>query len=167
MRWQPRHVWRFLANLCYWGVHFLRWDPAIQRQFLRWKLRCWSRRLGRLLGRAGGTDDELTGSDLVDLSAIPEDQRPTWSAHVRALARYRTRPYGGRVTLFRTRGHPLFCSFDPAYGWRELARGGVIVRRVPGAHESILEEPHVRALALEMKASLAQVRPNGTPQDLS
>ena len=35
-----------------------------------------------------------------------------------------------------------------------LAAGGVTVKIVPGAHESILEEPHVRVVAEELKKSL-------------
>ncbi|MBI2952632.1 hypothetical protein HYY27_11075, partial [bacterium] len=46
----------------------------------------------------------------------------------------------------------LLCSFDEAYGWRELAAGGVTVRVFPGAHEDILDEPHAPSVAEALKA---------------
>jgi thioesterase domain-containing protein len=67
--------------------------------------------------------------------------------HLKAFHGYRPGPYGGRVVLFRTRGHPFFCSFDPLLGWGPLVRGGVEVVAIPGAHEGIFMEPHVRELS--------------------
>ncbi len=74
------------------------------------------------------------------------------------LRDYVPQPYPGRVTLFRTRVHPFFCSYDPAFGWTELARDGVTVKIIPGGHESILEEPNVQVLARELTACLARVQ---------
>jgi len=101
----------------------------------------------------------------VDLAAQPEDRRKLWAAHVRALIPHRTQPCGGRVTLFRTRGHPMLCSFDDAFGWREFAGGGVAVKMIPGAHESALDEPHVRTLAQIMKAHLKELQTAETQKD--
>jgi thioesterase domain-containing protein len=91
----------------------------------------------------------------VDLAAQPEDRRQLWGAHVRALIAHQTKPYAGQITLFRTRGHPLVCSFDDELGWREFAGGGVAVKMIPGAHESALDEPHVRTLAKIVQQHLA------------
>ena len=100
---------------------------------------------------------EVDVEQLVDVSAYPPLQRRLWEVHIRALMDYHPKAYAGRVTLFRSRGHPVLCSFDPQCGWGDLAAGGVTVKIVPGAHESILEEPHVRALADELKKSLREV----------
>ena len=43
---------------------------------------------------------------------------------------------------------------DPTLGWGEIAAGGVEVQRVPGDHYSMLREPHVNALAGELRARL-------------
>jgi len=56
--------------------------------------------------------------------------------------------------LFRSPGHQLLCSFDEQYGWGELAQGGVAVKIISGAHEQILEEPHVQRVACEMSNCL-------------
>jgi thioesterase domain-containing protein len=93
---------------------------------------------------------EMTLTDLNELLTLAdysEKQRELWQTHVRALKRYRPRPFGGHVTLFRTRGHALITSFDEHYGWGELVRGGVTMRIMPGGHGNILDEPHVAAVA--------------------
>jgi thioesterase domain-containing protein len=58
------------------------------------------------------------------------------------------------LVLLRTRGYPLFCSFDRAHGWSRFARGGVEVHIVPGTHETLMVEPHVAPLAQELKRHL-------------
>jgi thioesterase domain-containing protein len=62
------------------------------------------------------------------------------------------------VTLFRSRAHPVLCSFDSHCGWGELAAGGVSVTIVPGSHESILTEPHVHAVATAMNECLDKLQ---------
>jgi len=91
----------------------------------------------------------------------PEDRRKLWEAHVRALIAHRTKPYAGRITLLRTRGHPMVCSFDDELGWREFAGGGVTMITIPGAHESALDEPHVRTLAEIVKRHLDKLQTAG------
>jgi len=94
--------------------------------------------------------------DFVDLTSQPEGRRSLWEAHVHALIRHQPKAYSGHVTLFRTRGHSLLCSFDETFGWRNFAAGGVTVRIVSGAHETIMDEPHVRSLAEELRKCLDQ-----------
>jgi amino acid adenylation domain-containing protein/FkbH-like protein len=67
---------------------------------------------------------------------------------------FRPRTYNARVNLFRTAGHPLWCSFDEDYGWGRLASKGVELVMVPGAHEMILEEPWVGVLGQELSKAL-------------
>ncbi len=47
-----------------------------------------------------------------------------WAKHFQAFRQYYPQPHPGPVTLFRSPAHWLFCSFDPQYGWGELAQGG-------------------------------------------
>ena len=51
--------------------------------------------------------------------------------------------------MLRTELHPFLCSFDATFGWAEFAEG-VTVKVVTGAHESMLNEPHVQAVAAEL-----------------
>ncbi|HEY6168610.1 MAG TPA: alpha/beta fold hydrolase, partial [Verrucomicrobiae bacterium] len=149
--WTPAWMLKFLRNLCYLAGCFVHWSKQQRRDFVRWRARRLGQILRRLLrpGRAGQA--ALDAEELVDLSAQPGAERKLWEAHINALLKYRPQPYAGRVTLLRMGGHQLLCSFDPQYGWGELARGGVTVRVIPGAHENILEEPHVEVVAEELK----------------
>ena len=86
-------------------------------------------------------------------------------ARVRALAEYRWRPYGGRLTLFRAEApspppalEELGESFARAaataeYGWRRWAEE-VTVIPLPGSHDSLLAEPCVRQLATAIEGVL-------------
>jgi thioesterase domain-containing protein len=76
-----------------------------------------------------------------------------WQNHLSLLVQHVSKPSSGRVTLFRTRGHPLVCSFENDFGWRKLA-ASVTVKKIPGSHEGIFMEPHVRGLARELDQSL-------------
>jgi thioesterase domain-containing protein len=144
---------RFARNSWYWLRYFLYWTPERRRSFIRRKLRISYKWLWQYL-KMNGTAD-IAAEDELDLSAYSEDRRRLWNIHVRASMNYRPRSYRSHVTVFRTRFHPFFCSFDPTYGWTEFAPGRVTVRLVPGAHESILDEPHVQTVAAELKACLS------------
>ena len=74
-----------------------------------------------------------------------------------AARRYRPQPYRGDATLFRARDTPAIFVRDPAMGWTGLVRSLAIVE-VSGNHETLLMEPHVRALASALGQSLDAVR---------
>ena len=159
-RFTPSGVFNFLKNLGYWAGHLRRLKPQQRREVVVWKTKVLKKRLWRLCRRS-----PIDVEAIVDLAAQPEDRRQLWAAHVRALIAHRTQPYDGRVTLFRTRGHPMLCSFDEAFEWREFAGGGVTVKMIPGAHESALDEPHVSTLAQIMKAYLNELQTAETQKD--
>jgi hypothetical protein len=69
------------------------------------------------------------------------------------------RPYAGRITLLRTRGQPIFCSFAEDFCWGKLVRGGVTVKRIPGSHENIFMEPNVKFLAEKIEECLVEATP--------
>jgi thioesterase domain-containing protein len=80
---------------------------------------------------------------------LPVKLRHTYiiDTYNRAINNYKVRPYDGRITLLRTSD-----STGPVdMGWADLARGGVDVRSVPGNHYNMVKEPHVAALAEELK----------------
>jgi amino acid adenylation domain-containing protein len=153
MRLNPLSMLRFARNSWYWLRYFLYWTPERRRSFIRRKLRISYKWLWQYL-KMNGTAD-IAAEDELDLSAYSEDRRRLWNVHVRASISYQPRSYPRHVTVFRTRFHPFFCSFDPTYGWTEFAPGRVTVRLVPGAHESILDEPHVETVAAELRNCLS------------
>ncbi|HZR17083.1 MAG TPA: amino acid adenylation domain-containing protein, partial [Verrucomicrobiae bacterium] len=151
--WTPRWWLRFARNLLYWANYFGRWSPTQRREFFRWKLKLLKKRLRRMPA-PNGELSKVEPGDLVDLSSYTEEQKKVWETHIRALMQFRPRPYAGSVHLFRSPGHPLWCSFEEDYGWGEMAKGGVHLRTVSGAHEKILEEPWVKSLADQLARAL-------------
>jgi amino acid adenylation domain-containing protein/FkbH-like protein len=158
--WTPVWCLRFVRNLIYWADHCRRWTATQRNNFIRWKFGRLKNRMTRLLGAtsAGGLPSEI--DNLIDVASLPPDQRQLWEKHLRALMNFHPDPYRGRVHLFRSPGHRLLCSFAHDYGWSEIAKGGVDVTIVPGAHEKILEEPWVDATALELKNALDRTMPS-------
>lgn len=75
--------------------------------------------------------------------------------HRRAAKAYRYPKYSGRVKLFRASdrtGLPesLLRHVDPLLGWGESTERGVDLHVVGGSHVSMLESPHVEAIAAEL-----------------
>jgi amino acid adenylation domain-containing protein len=143
----PLALARFAVNAVRWLNHFRQWTPEQRQQFLQRKLNLVRKALQSNRGR---TLDDIHAEDWIDVSEYPEYQRRLWDIHLRASARYIPRRFDGHITLFRTRIHPVLCSFDPAFDWGEFAGDGCTVKVMKGAHESLLDEPYVRLLAKEL-----------------
>jgi thioesterase domain-containing protein len=92
--------------------------------------------------------------EMGDLYRFSEEHRKVAGAQYRALRQYRPRQYPGRLTLFRARMQPFLSSHDPEKGWGRLAAGGLDVRIIPGNHLGMLQEPHVRVLAAQLRVCL-------------
>jgi amino acid adenylation domain-containing protein/FkbH-like protein len=155
--WTARWFFRLLRNLVYWVTYACSWTPSQRREFVRWKWTLLKRRLHQWRPQPTG-QSTIEAGDVVDLSSFTRDERRVWEAHIRALMKYQPQPFPGRVHLFRTSGHALWCSFDRDYGWGDLARGGVEVTVVPGAHEKILKEPCVAILANNLHEALTRAQ---------
>lgn len=156
--WTPQWWLRFARNLVYWGNYFRHWSSTQRREFFKWKWNLAKKRLKTGWRLASGEASKVDPGDFVDLSSYTEDQKRTWETHIRALVNFYPRPYQGSVHLFRSPGHPLWCSYDENYGWSELARQGVQLVTVPGAHEKILEDPWVKELAQKLSTVLSRAQ---------
>jgi amino acid adenylation domain-containing protein len=73
-------------------------------------------------------------------------------ANLHALASYAPGRYPGHVTLIRAQEAEGDAQADGTRGWGDLAGGGLTVERVPGSHETMLDPPHVDALAAALRA---------------
>ena len=162
--WRPVFLFRFVVNTAYWLQDFLAQPPAERRRFVQRKSRTLWRKFTRWLQRPPARPEpaDIDLDDVIDVALFPEIEIQLWKVHLRALWSYRSGPYPGRVTLFRTRGQPFLCSFDPQFGWGGLAAGGVEVVNVPGAHEKIFMEPHVRTLSAKLRHCLGQAQALGS-----
>ncbi|WP_410586712.1 amino acid adenylation domain-containing protein [Amycolatopsis sp. lyj-23] len=77
-------------------------------------------------------------------------------AHTRAALAYRPEPYAGPALLLRCADPDEPAGSDPAWGWGALVRGGLDVRLVPGNHLTMLDPPHVTALAEYLRTPAAR-----------
>nr|WP_237712361.1 non-ribosomal peptide synthetase [Pedosphaera parvula] len=153
--WRRAKFYRgFLLNLYYGLEDFCRLKPEIRRNLFERKARVIRRRILNLIKpkRMGRSHFDLEG--VINTEQIPENELNLWQIHLRAFQEYVTKPYVGRITLFRTRRQPLLCSFDRSLGWDEFSLGGVDVRIISGSHGSIFTEPNVSQLAGELRSCL-------------
>jgi thioesterase domain-containing protein len=93
--------------------------------------------------------------------ALPEALQIVNAADREASDRYVPGTYDGRVILFRASERRLTLLDDPYLGWRRFCRGDLEVVEVPGNHDSFIEEPQVRTLALELDARLRALQEAG------
>ena len=146
----PAWCGRFARNLVYWSKYFSQWTAPQRREFFRWKRERWMGKLGLRKPSSNPTGSVDVG-DMVDLSSFSAEERQAWEAHVRALLRYEPKPFGGRVHLFRSPGHPMWCSFARDYGWGQLAGEVWKSRLCRALIEKILEEPCAKNVAMELE----------------
>lgn len=83
----------------------------------------------------------------------PESLKHVVAANLRAERTYTPRMYPGAVVLFRG-SEPVVRHTDTRLTWDEVAGDGLEVHGVPGDHNSLREEPHVRVLAAKLTACL-------------
>jgi aspartate racemase len=80
-------------------------------------------------------------------------ERISYSAALKARGIYRPKVYSGKVALFLAETQPPGES-DATLGWGSIARGGLDIYEVPGAHASMIVEPHVEVLAEKLRKCL-------------
>jgi amino acid adenylation domain-containing protein len=95
------------------------------------------------------SSEELMWRALIESAALHELPQ--------AFHSYKVRPYAGRMVMFRPKLH--FRVFEDHLGWGRIATGGVQVHQVPGSHETMVMEPHVRHLAARLKRYLDTKNP--------
>ena len=128
--------------------------PAELRAWAKWRLRVRLKRaLSRLLGGARLPTD---AADILPYGAeLPPHRRELLLANDVAFERYVPQPCGARVTLFATEGwYTGQAAATGRSGWAPLARGGVEIVVVPGAHETMFKQPHVCVLASRLREQI-------------
>ncbi|MCS6857305.1 MAG: SDR family NAD(P)-dependent oxidoreductase, partial [Sandaracinaceae bacterium] len=100
-----------------------------------------------------------------ELSPVEFHNERMEAAFRKALARYVLRPYDGEVVLFRPRPMPHWTFKDgtmidkdrhyilPDNGWTPWVKR-LEIQEVPGDHDSMVLEPHVRVLAKRLKRAI-------------
>lgn len=85
---------------------------------------------------------------------LPAALRNIYEINYQASKEYVMQPYSGSVTLFRASDNSALKDEDELFGWDKFATA-VDLYRVPGDHVSMMNEPHVQALAEQLKRCLA------------
>jgi amino acid adenylation domain-containing protein/FkbH-like protein len=158
--WRPAFHYRFARNLFYWVKDFVTLlEPKEQHRYIIRKARVvWRKFAAKFSRRNSPANVDL--DEVIDVNHFPESELKFWQIHLNALVAHVERPYKGSVTLLRTRGQPILCSFEEDFCWGKLAREGVTVKHIPGSHENIFVEPNVKFLAEQMEQCLAPARPS-------
>ena len=128
---------------------------------------------GRFKSRARVTKG-MKQRQLGNLSAPPIDIRDTlgmWrfpDEHVRILEsqwsairshRHRSSLYPGRVALIKPRALPLLARRQAEdLGWRRFISGDLTIIKVPGSHETMLNEPFTITLSQRLRELLDEVQ---------
>lgn len=88
------------------------------------------------------------------------------SINTHAFLEYEANPYDGRVVMLVTDGtvNRFNCEH---LGWAHIPKDGLEIRRVPGLHDTIMNEPHVKPYAAELKAAIAEALENASSPDVA
>jgi len=106
--------------------------------------------------------------DVLDVAQMSEHHQRVSEALFQSLLAYRPRAYPGRVTLFRTRAQNAFSPHGVDKGWSRLALGGVEIKKIPGNHVNLYEQPHVQVFVEQLRDSLDRIaRESGTSEKQS
>lgn len=101
--------------------------------------------VGQIL-RSNGSERRAKIQEVIDrkMARSQREQKPTADnrfyhnkvSYRRAAYRHRVRDYPGQITLFV---NDLQYRFDRYMGWRGVPKGGLVVHRIPGDHDTVLQ----------------------------
>jgi thioesterase domain-containing protein len=157
-----------------------RWSPDVRDSVLATRLlQQYAHACGRELTLASDalhrcrTEDEALAYLLTQAKAavlVTEDVDLRWvrrflrgfKTRLEVAAKYVPHVYPGSITLFRSAENgdeldgrsEVGAGADPSKGWARLSTEPVEILAVPGHHETLLGEPHVRVLARLLGESL-------------
>ena len=152
---RPRHLLRAVPEWLRGALDLTRaqWIDLIRVKLTQGRARVKERRRS-----APGVP--VVVDDVANLLELSDEHRAVGAAQWKALADYVPKGYPGRVTLFRARMQPLFGFETFDRGWRAVTNGRVEIANIPGNHVGMLEKPHVRTLASELRGRLDGAPPS-------
>jgi amino acid adenylation domain-containing protein len=68
---------------------------------------------------------------------------------------YQPQTYAGKATIFWSEYQDPYINEYPDLGWGNFITGGVDVQRVPGNHNTLIEEPHIQVLIEKLRVCVA------------
>jgi amino acid adenylation domain-containing protein len=101
----------------------------------------------------------LTPAEIAGFAELPRlfgEFAPVAQANARLTRKYVLKPYADRLVFFKSSAGALRDDHpDPIVSWRRLVTD-LAIYPVPGDHNTMLREPHVRVLAESLKHCLAE-----------
>jgi oxalate---CoA ligase len=120
-------------------------------------------KLARVTIEVGRNLRKIAYRDAADAeSSLSRALQAVLEANRQALASYIPRVYPGRITLFACSEAPERFFYDSRWAWSEIAAEGLEVHVVPGNHETVFSEPHVRVVAERLRVCLQKVQESGS-----
>lgn len=156
--WDPRYAAKLLQNVPHWITDDLltNFSAAEFARRVRSKAVAIAHTSTAPFRRNQATRDaQLEG--FIDLTHWSPQERAFMQRLFAILPKYRPKPYDGRVLVYQARTEPLYHLFEIDKIWRRLA-ADVEVVRVTGTHISLIQPPHVNALAADLRARLTRAR---------
>jgi acyl-CoA synthetase (AMP-forming)/AMP-acid ligase II/thioesterase domain-containing protein/acyl carrier protein len=80
--------------------------------------------------------------------------RHVLEANREAVSKYVPKPYLGRIVLLLSSEAPERSFYDSRLAWSDIAAGGLEVHVVPGNHDTLFAEPHVKVMAERLRTCL-------------
>jgi amino acid adenylation domain-containing protein len=121
---------------------------------LRSKVRLARAEVGRMLGLAASDPDVR---DRLGLWRYPDFEVERLRQFSEALRSYRFSRYDGPIHVFRARARRLGLRRPAAdMGWGRIAAGSLTIETVPGAHDSMFNQPFVETLGERLDAAVGR-----------
>ena len=98
----------------------------------------------------------------VSRSAESGVRQNPWKTGYKPNVAFVPKIFSGRLTVYRVDSQPYFRIRDEALGWGKRVRGGVDVEFVTGKHSTVLRDPHVQALAQNLRQRIQAVKRSGS-----
>jgi acyl transferase domain-containing protein/thioesterase domain-containing protein/NADPH-dependent curcumin reductase CurA len=155
--WNPLYYWKLLCNLPYWVADDLIPEfslPALLRR-VRSKIVALTRVAAKSVRRKTWAPTEVNG--FMDTTHYSPNQMVFMNALYSALCRYVSRPYAGRILLYKSRTEPLYHLFEVERAWGAVAAEVDLVT-VRGTHISLVKEPYVGPIAADLRERLSRMR---------
>jgi amino acid adenylation domain-containing protein len=158
VRTLPTNALNLFATLPQRVGRLFQQEPAQIFATLKRKSKKMERILLALLHHDSASAKQIQLEDVIDMEHYPQGYEHFAKVHWEALLNYFPKTYGGKVVLFESTKSPGTLAVETI--WRSLAQGGLDVKKLPCAHETMLDEPHVRQLANELNACLQRYSPS-------
>ena len=86
--------------------------------------------------------------------SVTRTMRDVLEANRDALRNYTPQMYPGQITLLLSSEAPERSFYDRRLGWSDMAADGLDVQVVPGSHDTLFAEPHVKILAEKLRVCI-------------